>query len=88
MLNDVADCPDCGQSSGELHQSRAILVRDLSIFGQATHLKVPRRVLHASKNSYIFDADSTDQAIPHLVKFPPALAFRFPCHFLFLYLGH
>ena len=43
LLNDAADCPDCGQSSEELHQSRPVLVRDLSIFGQATHLKIPRR---------------------------------------------
>jgi len=43
LLNDTADCPNCGQSSGELHQSRPVLVRDLSIFGQATHLKIPRR---------------------------------------------
>jgi len=43
LLNDAADCPNCGQSSGELHQSRPVLVRDLSIFGQATHLKIPRR---------------------------------------------
>jgi transposase len=43
LLNDTVDCPDCGQSSGELHQSRPVLLRDLSIFGQATHLKIPRR---------------------------------------------
>ena len=43
LLNDAADCPNCGQLSGELHQSRPVLVRDLSIFGQATHLKIPRR---------------------------------------------
>ena len=43
LLNDTADCPNCGQSSGELHQSRPALLRDLSIFGQATHLKISRR---------------------------------------------
>jgi transposase len=43
LINDTTECPDCGQSSGELHQSRPVLLRDLSIFGQATHLKVPRR---------------------------------------------
>jgi transposase len=43
LLNDIVDCPNCRQSSGELHQSQPMLVRDLSIFGQATHLKIPRR---------------------------------------------
>jgi len=41
-LNDAADCPDCRESSGELHQSRSVLLCDLAIFGQATHLKIPR----------------------------------------------
>jgi transposase len=43
LLNDAADCPNCGQLTEELHQSRPVLLRDLSIFGQATHLKIPRR---------------------------------------------
>ena len=33
----------CQKLSSVLHQDRPILIRDLSIFGQATYLKVPRR---------------------------------------------
>jgi len=43
LLNDTADCSHCGQSSGELNQSRSVRLRDLSVFGQATYLRVPRR---------------------------------------------
>jgi transposase len=43
LLNEEASCPHCGKLSSELHQDRPILIRDLSIFGQATYLKTPRR---------------------------------------------
>jgi transposase len=43
FLNQEAGCPHCQKLSSELHQDRPILIRDLSIFGQATYLKVPRR---------------------------------------------
>ena len=43
LLNDAADCPNCGQSTEELHQSWPVLLRDLVIFAQATHLKIPRQ---------------------------------------------
>lgn len=43
FLKEMADCPHCKQSSDDLHQTRSTLIRDLSIFGQATYLKVPRR---------------------------------------------
>jgi transposase len=43
LLNQEASCPHCKQLSSELHQDRPILIRDLSIFGQAAYLKVPRR---------------------------------------------
>ncbi len=43
FLMEQATCPHCKQMSSELHQDRPILVRDLSIFGQVTYLKVPRR---------------------------------------------
>ena len=43
LLNEEASCSQCEQLSSELHQNRPILIRDLSIFGQATYLKVPRR---------------------------------------------
>lgn len=37
------NCPHCGQYTEELHQNRPILARDLSTFGKAVYLKVPRR---------------------------------------------
>ena len=43
FLNEEASCSHCGKLSEELHQNRPILMRDLSIFGQVTYLKVPRR---------------------------------------------
>ena len=43
FLNEEASCPHCEKLSTELHQQRPILLRDLSIFGQATYLKVLRR---------------------------------------------
>lgn len=49
FLKDSADCPHCHQSSDDLHQTRSILLRDLSIFGQATYLKVPRRQFYCRR---------------------------------------
>lgn len=46
LLNEAADCPHCGSSSDALNQSRSVMLRDLSVFGQATHLKVPRRQVY------------------------------------------
>jgi transposase len=43
LLNEEASCPHCKNESFQLHQNRPLLIRDLSIFGQATYLKVPRR---------------------------------------------
>ncbi|MGF1494020.1 MAG: transposase family protein [Microcoleaceae cyanobacterium] len=43
LLNEEANCPHCGKASDELHQNRPVLIRDLSVFGQTTYLKVPRR---------------------------------------------
>lgn len=43
FLNEEGRCPHCEELSTELHQNRPIMVRDLSIFGQVTYLKVPRR---------------------------------------------
>ncbi|UIE38356.1 transposase family protein [Leptodesmis sichuanensis A121] len=43
MLNQESSCPHCKKLSSELHQNRPILIRDLSIFGQVTYLKIPRR---------------------------------------------
>lgn len=43
FLSETAACPHCEKLSSELHQNRSILIRTLSVFGQATYLKVPRR---------------------------------------------
>jgi transposase len=43
FLSEEASCPHCQKLSGEIHQTRPILIRDLSVFGQTTYLKVPRR---------------------------------------------
>lgn len=48
LLNEQASCPHCNKLSSELHQNRPILIRDLSIFGQATYLKIPRRQFYCS----------------------------------------
>ena len=48
LLNEQASCPHCSKLSSELHQNRPILMRDLSIFGQATYLKIPRRQFYCS----------------------------------------
>jgi transposase len=49
FLKDSANCPHCQQSSDDLHQTRSILIRDLSISGQATYLKVPRRQFYCQQ---------------------------------------
>lgn len=43
ILTEEAGCSHCRKLSAELHQNRPVMIRDLSIFGQATYLKVPRR---------------------------------------------
>ncbi|NEP59941.1 MAG: transposase family protein [Symploca sp. SIO2G7] len=43
LLNDGISCPYCQKYSDGLNQIRPILVRDLSISGQAIYLQVPRR---------------------------------------------
>ncbi len=43
LLNEGIVCPHCQSYTDNLHQTRPILVRDLSIFGQGVYLKVPRR---------------------------------------------
>jgi transposase len=43
FINEVIVCPNCQTYTDNLHQTRPILVRDLSISGQGVFLKVPRR---------------------------------------------
>ena len=44
LLNEGISCPHCQTYTDNLHQTRPILVRDLSILGQPVYLKVPRRL--------------------------------------------
>ncbi len=44
FLNEGIICPHCQTYTDDLHQTRPILVRDLSILGQPVYLKVPRRL--------------------------------------------
>ena len=37
------NCPNCNEYISHVHQTRPVLVRDLSVFGQVVYLKVPRR---------------------------------------------
>ena len=46
LLNDKVGCIYCEKKTGELHQNRPILIRDLSICGQGVYLKVPRRQIY------------------------------------------
>lgn len=43
FLNEGITCPHCQTYTDNLHQTRPILVRDLSIFGQGVYLQIPRR---------------------------------------------
>ena len=46
LINDGINCPNCNEYIYKTHQTRPILVRDLSVFGQFVYLKVPRRQFH------------------------------------------
>ena len=43
FINEGISCPNCQTYTDNLHQTRPILVRDLSLFGQGVYLQVPRR---------------------------------------------
>jgi len=43
LINEGITCPHCNNYTDIVHQTRPILVRDLSIFGRLVYLKVPRR---------------------------------------------
>jgi transposase len=45
LVNAGINCPNCNDYISQVHQTRSVLVRDLSIFGQVVYLKVPRRLL-------------------------------------------
>jgi transposase len=43
FLNETSNCSYCGKESEEIKQTRKLLIRDLSVFGKAVYLDVPRR---------------------------------------------
>jgi transposase len=49
FLNEGIHCPHCQNYTAHLHQTRSILVRDLSIFGQSVYLQVPRRQFYCQE---------------------------------------
>jgi len=49
LNNSEIECPHCHSLIAGLHQTRQILIRDLSVFGKPTYLKVPRRRYYCRK---------------------------------------
>jgi len=43
LVNAGINCPNCNEYICHVHQTRPVLVRDLSVFGQVVYLQVPRR---------------------------------------------
>jgi transposase len=54
FLTEAGLCPHCQQFSQELHQTRPMLVRDLSISGQVVQLEIPRRQFYCSRCQHYF----------------------------------
>ncbi len=48
LVNAGINCPNCNEYISQVHQTRSVLVRDLSILGQIVYLKVPRRQFYCS----------------------------------------
>lgn len=46
LLSSNVNCNYCDFKTDEIHQTRTILIRDLSIFGSPVFLKVPRRQIY------------------------------------------
>ena len=49
LTNQGISCPHCQEYSESLHQTKHILVRDLSIFGVEVYLRVPRRKFYCNQ---------------------------------------
>jgi transposase len=49
FLNEGINCHHCHRYTDNLHQTRSILIRDLSIFGQHVYLQVPRRQFYCQR---------------------------------------
>jgi transposase len=50
LVNAGINCPNCNKYISQVHQTRSVLVRDLSILGQVVYLKVPRRQVISHRN--------------------------------------
>ena len=48
FIKEGSHCPKCQQFSDELHRNRPRLIRDLSIFGKHTYLRIHRRQYYCS----------------------------------------
>lgn len=48
FIKEGSHCPKCQQFSDELHRNRPRLIRDLSIFGKQTYLRIHRRQYYCS----------------------------------------
>jgi transposase len=48
LVNAGINCHNCNEYISQVHQTRSVLVRDLSIFGQVVYLKVPRRQFYCA----------------------------------------
>lgn len=48
LINEGISCPHCQNYLDTIHQTRFLLVRDLSIFGVGVYLKVPRRQFYCN----------------------------------------
>jgi transposase len=48
FLNEGISCPHCQNYTEHIHQTRSLLVRDLSICGQGVYLYLPRRQFYCS----------------------------------------
>ena len=48
LINEGINCPNCQSYTDTIHQTRPILVRDLSICGHPVQLHLPRRQFHCS----------------------------------------
>lgn len=48
LVNAGINCPNCNKYIFQVHQTRSVLIRDLSILGQVVYLRVPRRQFYCS----------------------------------------
>ena len=49
LLNEGITCPHCQSYTDNIHQTRSMLIRDLSICGQGVYLHLPRRQFYCTR---------------------------------------